>query len=161
MIFILHFVGDCRVVMGYEEGSNSTLKSVDLTVDHNADSVTEIKRLLAAHPSSEQKTIIKNNRLLSHLAPLRAFGDYCYKWPVDKIKRSGLTRAFGSQIIPPNYITPPYLVVEPDVTKFNITSDCNHNDSKERKRVVIMATDGLWEQFETSRGVIEQVFKHD
>ena len=90
---------------------------------------------------------------------MRAFGDYCYKWPVDTIKKSGLTRAFGSQIIPPNYITPPYLIVEPDVTKVSISPDSEN--SKVTKRIIILATDGLWEQFETSRCAIKQLFRHD
>ena len=52
--------------------------------------------------------------------PLRAFGDYNYKWTVEKMKKLGLTRAFGSHVIPPYYLTPPYLNATPDIEEINI-----------------------------------------
>lgn len=85
--------------------------------------------------------------------PLRAFGDFNYKWPVERMRASGLVSAYGSHVIPPNYLTPPYLIVEPTVEKVCLTSD---------DKFIVLATDGLWEQFDSSREVVYQMFvPHD
>lgn len=173
--------GDCRAVLGeFDHISNSNDNSVDqnqsnkkntpgsvkfhafeLNDEHNCDNINEIKRLAASHPISEQNTMIKHNRLLGHLMPFRAFGDFNYKWPADLIKVCGITRAFGSGVIPANYNTPPYLTAEPDVTEVPIkVENSAHEQSQNHGRNLTIATDGLWELFESSRDVVETVVNH-
>ena len=59
--------------------------------------------------------MIKGDRLLSCLAPLRAFGDFKFKWGRDVIERT-LGPYLGEHACPPNYKTPPYLTASPEVT---------------------------------------------
>jgi pyruvate dehydrogenase phosphatase len=117
--------------------------------------VNELNRILSEHPVREQNNIIRYNRLLGQLMPLRAFGDFGYKWEVSRIKSVGLTKAFGPHVIPPFYLTPPYLTCEPEVTHYDLSQLPQNADS-----FVILATDGLWEQFESSRIVADHLWKH-
>lgn len=75
------------------------------------------------------------DRLLGQLAPLRAMGDFRFKWSKD-IMHSVIAKRFGEQIIPPNYQTPPYLTALPEVTQYRLTP---------RDKFLILATDGLWD----------------
>lgn len=43
--------------------------------EHNTDNLHELNRVISEHPSNEKDTVIKYERLLGRLAPLRAFGD--------------------------------------------------------------------------------------
>jgi len=43
--------------------------------EHNTENVSELNRIFSEHPSNEKDTVIKYERLLGQLAPLRAFGD--------------------------------------------------------------------------------------
>jgi len=43
--------------------------------EHNTDNLNELNRVISEHPSNEKDTVIKYERLLGQLAPLRAFGD--------------------------------------------------------------------------------------
>ena len=70
--------------------------------------LTQVKRILSEHPESEHHHIIKGDRLLSMLAPLRAFGDFKFKWPRATIEGT-LGEILGEHACPPNYKTPPYL----------------------------------------------------
>lgn len=172
--------GDCRAVLGVDSKTNCNDSSSDSTLgarntsssvkfnafelndEHNCDNINEIKRLAASHPISEQNTMIKHNRLLGHLMPFRAFGDFNYKWPADLIEACSITRAFGSGVIPANYNTPPYLTAEPDVRELQIeVKDSNDEQSQNDRRNLVIATDGLWELFESSRDVIETVINHN
>lgn len=65
-----------------------------------------------------------------------------------------MTRAFGPHIIPPHYYTPPYLIVEPEITKFSLANIQNEES------FIILATDGLWEQFANARQILKTVVKH-
>lgn len=87
--------------------------------------------------------------------PLRAFGDFGYKWDSSRIKSVGLTKAFGPHVIPPFYQTPPYLISEPEVTHYDLSQLPEGSES-----FLILATDGLWEQFESSRVVSEHLWRH-
>lgn len=173
-------VGDCRAVLGlYSKDSQQTADgtnyvssqmfgAVELNHEHNCDNVEEIRRLASNHPKSEQNTMIRHNRLLGHLMPFRAFGDFNYKWPVELIKSSGITRAYGSGVIPSNYNTPPYLIAEPEVNRLkidvfdaNLLASCNLECNKENlEKCLVIASDGLWELFESSRDVIESLVDH-
>lgn len=117
--------------------------------------MSELNRILSEHPTQEQNNIIRYNRLLGQLMPLRAFGDFGYKWDVSRIKSVGLTKAYGPHVIPPFYHTPPYLTCEPEVTHYD-SSQLPHNSDS----FIILATDGLWEQFESSRVVSEYLWRH-
>lgn len=43
--------------------------------EHNTDNLHELNRVISEHPANEKDTVIKYERLLGQLAPLRAFGD--------------------------------------------------------------------------------------
>ncbi len=146
--------GDCRAVLGLKTSSStgSTLKTIDLSKEHNSDNISELKRVLSEHPKSEQNNIVKNNRLLGQLMPLRAFGDFSFKWTIEKMKKLGLTRAFGSHVIPPYYLTPPYLTCLPEIEELSLI-----DNETESQKFIILATDGLWEHFEGARKVVKCV----
>lgn len=174
-ISYLASVGDCRAVLSQYNDGNNVNRQVDdteqqqstvteLLEEHNCDNVNEVKRLLNSHPLSEQNTLIKQNRLLGHLMPFRAFGDFQYKWPADVIVAAGLTKAFGSGLVPLHYQTPPYLIAEPDIKVIDMISSpvTKHDDDDgcQQAKCLVMATDGLWELFESSRDVIEALSEH-
>ncbi|XP_054710090.1 pyruvate dehydrogenase [acetyl-transferring]-phosphatase 1, mitochondrial-like [Uloborus diversus] len=127
--------GDCRAVLGIMSDANKWICK-PLCLEHNTDNVDEMRRILSEHPKSEMNTVIKNERLLGQLAPLRAFGDYPYKWKT-ALQKKLLLPVFGSGIIPPNYYSPPYLTARPEVFHHHLTA---------RDKFLIVATDGLWEQ---------------
>lgn len=127
-------VGDCQAVLGVLSELN-TWTARKLTLEHNSDNRPEVERILAEHPSNERDTVIKMDRLLGQLAPLRAFGDFKYKWKKD-ILDSLLVPQFGENVLPPNYYTPPYLTAMPDVTHHRLTP---------RDRFLVIASDGLWD----------------
>ena len=59
--------------------------------------------------------VSQGDRLLSILAPLRAFGDFKFKWS-RAVCEDTLGAILGEHACPPNYRTPPYLTAQPDVT---------------------------------------------
>ncbi|XP_015122977.1 pyruvate dehydrogenase [acetyl-transferring]-phosphatase 1, mitochondrial [Diachasma alloeum] len=127
-------VGDCQAVLGVyseEEGWSAKL----LTVEHNTDNREEVERILSEHPESESRTVIKMERLLGQLAPLRALGDFRYKWSKELMKKI-VVPYYGEGAVPPNYHTPPYLTAKPQVTYHRLTP---------KDKFLIIATDGLWD----------------
>ncbi len=136
-------MGDTRAVIGQLEGDKWVAKA--LTTDHNTSNPDEVERVQKEHPSDE-KFVIRNNRLLSQLIPLRAFGDMRYKWNLKDLKTivSILDTPYARNIIPPNYYTPPYLSCKPQVTYHRLT---------QKDKFLVMATDGLWEQIENDKVV--------
>lgn len=158
--------GDCRAVLGKhnkfdgasEPTDNHDFSAEDLNEEHNCDNINEVRRLAASHPKSEQNTMIKHNRLLGHLMPFRAFGDFNYKWPAELIRTCGITTAFGSGVIPSNYDTPPYLIAEPEIRQIELYS--GDEDHSVEEKYLVVASDGLWELFESSRDVIETIVDH-
>ena len=154
--------GDCKAILGINDNNDynklddaSSGRLVHLSIEHDSDNINEIRRIMSNHPKEEHNTILKNNRLLGRLMPLRAFGDFSYKWTTSEMQ-SYLTRAFGPHIIPPNYHTPPYLIVEPEITKFSLANEEANNEES----FIILATDGLWEQFANVRQIMKIVVKH-
>ena len=145
--------GDCRTILSIED-DNGNFKLVNMSIDHNSDNIEELKRIYSEHPETERNNIIRYNRLLGQLMPLRAFGDFGYKWPISKIKSVGLTKAYGPHVIPPFYLTPPYLTAKPEVISYDLTK------REDLKFNMIMATDGLWEQFDTSHNVLETLLMY-
>lgn len=127
-------VGDCSAVLGTLSDTNSWLAK-KLTQEHNSYNQTEVKRIIKEHPYNESLTVLRMDRLLGQLAPLRAMGDYCFKWDRD-IMQSIVAKTFGSQVVPPHYHTPPYLSAKPDVVHHRLTP---------RDKFLVLATDGLWD----------------
>nr|CAD7445827.1 unnamed protein product [Timema bartmani] len=127
-------VGDCQAVLGVLSDVN-TWMAKKLSIEHNTDNSAEVNRILAEHPSNERDTIIRMDRLLGQLAPLRALGDQRYKWSKATLSEVAVPY-FGEKTIPPNYYTPPYLTARPDVTQHRLTP---------RDKFLVIASDGLWD----------------
>jgi pyruvate dehydrogenase phosphatase len=140
--------GDCTAVVG-SLSETGTWIAKKLTTEHNSDNVQEVKRILSEHPESEHHQIIKGDRLLSILAPLRAFGDFKFKWPAETIE-STLGAILGEHACPPHYKTPPYLTAKPEVTYHHLTA---------RDRFLVLGSDGLWDMM-TPMQVIRLVGEH-
>lgn len=140
--------GDCAAVLGSinEAGEWETKR---LTNEHNSDNLAEVRRITGDHPLGERDTIIRGERLLGQLAPLRAFGDFRYKWSVDTLQKYAVPY-YGEHVIPPNYLTPPYLTAEPEISYHTITP---------RDRFLIIATDGIWD-FMTATQAVKLVGEH-
>ncbi|KAF7491938.1 [Pyruvate dehydrogenase [acetyl-transferring]]-phosphatase 1 [Sarcoptes scabiei] len=169
--FYIASAGDCRAVMGLLREKKSSensekdiiiakkqLRMIELSSEHNSDNINELNRIYSQHAPEEKNFIIRENRLLGQLMPLRAFGDFSFKWSIDKMKQLGLTKAFGSHVIPSFYRSPPYLIVEPEIKVIDLkSSNANH---RVLDRFIVLGTDGLWEQFESPRKVIKTVNRY-
>ncbi|XP_046409746.1 pyruvate dehydrogenase [acetyl-transferring]-phosphatase 1, mitochondrial [Neodiprion fabricii] len=127
-------LGDCQAVLGVLS-ENDAWSAKMMTVEHNSDNRTEVERILSEHPNNERSTVIKMERLLGQLAPLRAMGDFRYKWSKEILK-DVVVPYFGESAIPPNYHTPPYLTAKPEVHYHRLTP---------RDKFLIIGSDGLWE----------------
>lgn len=106
-----------------------------MSVEHNSDNRKEVDRIWSEHPVSEKKSVIRMERLLGELAPLRAFGDFRYKWSKEIISNT-VVPYFGESAIPQYYHTPPYLTAKPEVIYHRLTP---------KDKFLIIATDGLWD----------------
>lgn len=127
-------VGDCQAILGVlSEDDAWTAKA--LTVEHNFDNLSEVTRILSEHPANEKTTVIKMERLLGQLAPLRALGDFRYKWSKE-ILENKVVPFLGENAIPPNYHTPPYLTAKPEI-KYHRLRPCD--------KFLILGSDGLWD----------------
>jgi len=138
-------VGDCRAVVG-RLGADKTWTAVPLTVDQNVDNSAEVRRVMEHHPKSEWSSIIKNDRLLGLLVPLRAFGDIRFKWSRSDLQ-SLASVVTGSRIetfIPSHYQTPPYLTAEPEVSCHKL---------RLHDRFMVIATDGLWDMMSSQEAI--------
>ncbi|KAM9859247.1 pyruvate dehydrogenase [acetyl-transferring]-phosphatase 1, mitochondrial-like [Aulostomus maculatus] len=149
-------LGDSRAVLGMQE-SDGRWSAVSLTNDHNAQNPDELQRILGEHPLSEQRTVIRHDRLLGHLLPFRAFGDIRFKWSAEMLCRLYETRPDILSVVSeairtplPHYLTPPYLSAQPEVTKHHITPS---------DKFLVLATDGLWELMHRQT-VIQLVGEH-
>lgn len=140
--------GDCVAVLGSVNDTGQWVTK-KLTREHNAENHLEVKRILAEHPQNEMETAIRLDRLLGQLAPLRALGDFRYKWSKEVLERHVVPH-FGPNVIPPHYYTPPYLTCRPDITHHVL----NKND-----RFLILATDGLWDMLSPMQ-VVRLVGEH-
>lgn len=126
--------GDCQAVLG-SINENGDWSAKKMTEEHNAENVAEVRRILAEHPNSERDTVIRGDRLLSQLAPLRAFGDVRYKWTREQLQQLVVPH-FGEQVIPPNYHTPPYLSARPAI---------QHHILTPKDKFLVLGSDGLWD----------------
>lgn len=140
--------GDCAAVLGYQNDTGQWM-SKKLSYEHNSDNVSEVKRILSEHPPEEADTVIRNDRLLSQLAPLRAFGDFRYKWS-NEIMQKHVVAKYGENYMAPNYYTPPYLTAMPEIIQHQLTAD---------DKFLVIASDGLWD-FLSPHEVISLVGEH-
>ncbi|CAD6186129.1 unnamed protein product [Caenorhabditis auriculariae] len=122
-------IGDAAAVLGIVN-PNGSVVARQLSRAHTTENADEVHRIRNQHPVSESQTILKNERLLGELSPLRAFGDVRFKWPLD------LQQVVLKARPPPNLWTPPYLTASPEVFYHKLT---------ENDRFLVLATDGLWE----------------
>jgi pyruvate dehydrogenase phosphatase len=127
-------VGDCSAVLGTVTDTGQWVAK-KLNTEHNADNVLEVRRLLSEHPATERDTVIRGERLLGQLAPLRALGDFRYKWS-RKLLDELVIPQFGEHAVPQNYLTPPYLTARPEIV---------HHILRPRDRFLVLASDGLWD----------------
>lgn len=127
-------VGDCNAVLGTMTEENEWVAK-KITKEHNSENIEELKRIWSEHPENEKKTVIRRDRLLGELAPLRSLGDYRYKWPTD-ILSSVAVPLIGQKAIPANYHSPPYLSAKPDIYYHRLTP---------KDKFLIIASDGLWD----------------
>lgn len=127
-------VGDCNAVIGTKT-EDDEWKANKITKEHNSENFDELKRIWNEHPDSERKTVIRRDRLLGELAPLRSLGDYRYKWPVETLSQLAVP-VYGEKAIPANYHTPPYLTALPDIYYHRLTP---------KDKFMIIASDGLWD----------------
>ncbi|XP_017261080.1 pyruvate dehydrogenase [acetyl-transferring]-phosphatase 2, mitochondrial [Kryptolebias marmoratus] len=143
--------GDCRAVLGVqiEDGSWGALP---LSQDHNSQNLAEVERIKAQHPPSERDTVVTDDRLLGVLMPLRAFGDVRFKWS-HELQQSILASMESGvdldsfnlyQYTPPNYLTPPYLDVTPEIT---------YHKLRPQDRFLILGSDGLWDELGSEEAV--------
>lgn len=91
-----------------------------MSVEHNTDNRAEVERIFSEHPPNEKSTVIKMERLLGQLAPLRSMGDFRYKWS-HKLMQKMVVPLYGESAIPPNYYTPPYLTAKPEIKYHRLT----------------------------------------
>ncbi|XP_041794261.1 pyruvate dehydrogenase [acetyl-transferring]-phosphatase 2, mitochondrial isoform X1 [Chelmon rostratus] len=143
--------GDCRVILGVQEEDGSW-SALPLSQDHNSQNQTEVERIKAQHPPSERDTVVTDDRLLGVLMPLRAFGDVRFKWSRE-LQQSILASLESGvdldslnlyQYTPPNYLTPPYLDVAPEMT---------YHKLRPQDRFLILGTDGLWDELGNEEAV--------
>lgn len=80
--------GDCKAILGInnEQLDMDESRLVHLSIEHDSDNINEVRRIMSEHPKEEHNSILKSNRLLGRLMPLRAFGDFSYKWTADEMK---------------------------------------------------------------------------
>ncbi|XP_007906875.1 pyruvate dehydrogenase [acetyl-transferring]-phosphatase 1, mitochondrial [Callorhinchus milii] len=148
-------IGDSRAVLGVEE-EDGLWSALTVSTDHNAQNPDEVKRIRSEHPKSEEKTVVKHERLLGLLMPFRAFGDVTFKWSTELQKRVLELRpelVTGNELLkmfPDSYHTPPYLTAEPEVT---------YHKLRPKDKFLILATDGLWDVMHRQK-VVQVVGEH-
>nr|CAG4638439.1 EOG090X05SW [Cyclestheria hislopi] len=140
--------GDCQALLGYigEDGSWCYRK---LSREHTSENPGEIQRLYRDHPTSEQDTILRMDRLLGQLMPLRAFGDFRFKWPREVLEK-WVVPIIGESAVPPHYKTPPYLTAHPEIIRHTLTP---------KDKFLVIASDGLWDLLSPTQ-VVRLVGEH-
>merc|ERR1719410_166653 len=140
--------GDCVAVLG-SLSENDTWIAKKITTDHNTDNQKEIQRIMEKHPGEQKRSIFQGDRLLGMLAPLRAFGDFRFKWKAEVIEKT-IGNMLGHVAVPGYYKTPPYLTAVPEVTYHRLTP---------RDKFLILGSDGLWDMM-TPMQVVRLVGEH-
>lgn len=135
-------VGDCNAVIGTLTEDNEWIAK-KITKEHNSENIDELKRIWNEHPDEERRTVIRRDRLLGELAPLRSMGDFRYKWPAKTLGNVAVP-LIGQKAIPQNYHTPPYLTAMPDIYYHRLTP---------KDKFLIIASDGLWDMMTALQSV--------
>ena len=132
--------GDSRAVLGRAR-QNGSLSATELSQDQTTKNSKEYTRLLSEHPNEEQTVVVKG-RVLGGLMPTRAFGDARYKWPTEV---QSILKTFGARGPPRNYVSPPYVTAEPEVSYVEL--------NPETDKFLILATDGLWDELSSEEAM--------
>ncbi|TRY74622.1 hypothetical protein TCAL_06352 [Tigriopus californicus] len=141
--------GDVTAVLG-SLSENETWVAKKLTVEHNADNPDEVARIASEHPGEPIRDIMRGDRLLGILAPVRAMGDFKFKWPSETIEACLAGMGLEHQGPPQHYKSPPYLTCEPDVIHHRLTP---------KDKFLVIGSDGLWDMM-TPMQVIRLVGEH-
>lgn len=121
---------------------NNEWRPLKMSTNHSGQNERELKRVLNDHPR-EERTVLRNNRLLGCLSPLRAFGDCRFKLSFDQLNElEGKIYDFNTtdfqidKLILPFYRSPPYLTAAPQIRyhRLGVTD-----------RAMVIASDGLWD----------------
>lgn len=88
--------GDCQAVLGSINDTGQWIPK-KLSFEHNTENISEVRRILGEHPQSERDTVIRSERLLGQLAPLRALGDFRYKWSKSVLEKLVVPK-FGEHV---------------------------------------------------------------
>lgn len=123
--------GDCMAYLGVQN-PDGTFSIECVNEIHDFTNEKERRRIMREHLRVEQGDVLKRERLLGILAPLRAFGDVQFKW-----ERRELLAA-GKDVLP-NYHTPPYLTAEPEIAKHKLRP-CD--------KFLVLASDGLGDKLQ-------------
>nr|CAG4636160.1 EOG090X05SW [Eubosmina coregoni]SVE69786.1 EOG090X05SW [Eubosmina coregoni] len=145
---VLANTGDCQAVVGFIN-EDSTWCARKLGREHTAENAAEVERLYSEHPRNEQDTVLRMDRLLGQLMPLRAFGDFRFKWPRHVLEK-WVSPVVGETALPPNYKTPPYLTARPELTHYTLSP---------RDKFLVIASDGLWDLLSPTQ-VVRLVGEH-
>nr|CAG4641681.1 EOG090X05SW [Eurycercus lamellatus] len=145
---VLANTGDCQAVLGYmsEDGTWGARK---LGREHTSENQAEVERLYSEHPHTERDTVLRMDRLLGQLMPLRAFGDFRFKWP-RHVLENYVSPVVGESALPPHYKTPPYLSARPEIV---------HHSLSPRDKFLVIASDGLWDLLSPTQ-VVRLVGEH-
>ncbi|CAK1554069.1 unnamed protein product [Leptosia nina] len=133
-------IGDCAAVLG-QVTEDDEWCFTKITKDHSTANIQEIKRIWDEHPTMERNAIIRSNRLLGILAPLRSLGDFRLKWPVNVLK--ALSEVYQN-VMPSNYHTPPYLTAKPEMFTHRLAP---------KDKFLIIGSDGLWDTMSPLKAV--------
>lgn len=133
-------VGDAAAVM--VQNINGNWKTKKLSSVHSGQNQREVQRVLSNHPNNESRSVLRNQRLLGYLSPLRAFGDCRFKMSLSEltsIEDRNLDLdddGHPNKLVLPFYRTPPYLSARPQIRYHRIgVTD----------KAIVLASDGLWD----------------
>lgn len=139
-------VGDSRAVLGRWNSMSQKYVAVPLSIDQTGFNQDEVDRIAREHPGEEGIVDPKTGRVFG-LAISRAFGDARWKW-TEALTQLAHEKYFGPSPRPNGVVkTPPYITAEPEVTTTKIDTTGAHPD------FLIMASDGLWDQFSSEDAV--------
>ena len=71
-------VGDSAALL-IQSGPGKSWKGKKMSSIHSGSNEREVQRINSEHPAAESRTVLRNQRLLGCLSPLRAFGDCRFK----------------------------------------------------------------------------------
>lgn len=133
-------VGDSAALLVQNVGNRWRARKMSSV--HAGQNEREVQRINSEHPSAESSTVLRNQRLLGCLSPLRAFGDCRFKLTLAELN-SLEDRNFDfdndgapDKLVLPFYRTPPYLTSKPQIRYHRLGV---------QDRALVIASDGLWD----------------